>query len=135
MKMDIASLILRVGFGGFMLLGHGLPKVPRFFAEEIRFATVMGMPPVMSLMLAVFAEVICAIAVIIGFKTKWASVPLVITMLVAALYIHANDPWLAIHATNGNKEFAMLFALGFAALFFLDSGRYSVDRLMHRSRL
>lgn len=130
MNKDIAALILRLGFGFYMLLGHGIPKIPRLFEDEIRFASVFGMPPAMSLALVVFAEVICAIAIIIGFKTKWAVIPLIFTMLVAAFYIHLNDPWFAVNAAGGsNKEMAMLFLFGYLGVYFLGSGKYAVDRV------
>jgi len=131
MNKDIAALLLRLGFGFYMLLGHGIPKIPRLFADEVRFASVFGMPPFMSLLLAVFAEVVCAVAIIVGFKTKWAVIPLIFTMLVAGLYIHWNDPWFAVNAAGGSsKEMAMLFLFGYLGVYFLGSGKYSVDGLI-----
>ena len=43
-----------------------------------------------------------------------------ITMLVAAFYAHANDPF-------GTKEKPLLFALVYFGLFVFGSGKYSVD--------
>lgn len=131
MNKDIAALVLRLGFGFYMLLGHGIPKIPRLFADEVKFASVFGMPPFVSLLMAVFAEVICAVAIIVGFKTKWAVLPLIFTMLIAGLYIHWNDAWFAANAIGGrSKEMAMLFLFGYMGVFFLGSGKYSVDGLI-----
>jgi putative oxidoreductase len=117
---DIGKLILRLGFGGFMLT-HGWPKMMKLFAGgEIQWADPIGLGPTISLILAVFAEVICAILLIVGYKSKWATIPLIITMLVAAFIVHADDPW-------GKKEFALLYALGYLAIAFLGSGKYSLD--------
>jgi len=120
-KSDLAKLILRLGFGGFMLR-HGYPKLMKFFGDgPIQFADPLHVGVIPSLSLTVFAEVICAVLIIIGFKTKWASIPLIITMLVAAFVVHAADP-------IGKKEFALLYAFGYTAIALLGAGKYSVDR-------
>ena len=118
---DLAKLLLRIGFGGFMLT-HGLPKLMKLFeGGPIQFADPIGVGPTFSLILTVFAEFVCAILIIVGYKTKWAAIPLVITMLVAAFVIHGGDPW-------GKKEFALLYAIGFIGIGLLGSGKYSIDR-------
>lgn len=118
---DLAKLILRLGFGGLMLV-HGIPKLMKLFAGgEIKFYDFLGMGATTSLILAVFAEVLCAAMVVIGFKTKWAVIPLIITMLVAAYMVHWTDPW-------GKKEFALLYAIGYLAIGMLGAGKYSLDR-------
>ncbi|MCB0581200.1 MAG: DoxX family membrane protein, partial [Phaeodactylibacter sp.] len=43
----------------------------------------MGLGPEISLALATFAEVGCALLVILGLFTRWATAPLAITMMVA----------------------------------------------------
>ncbi|MFT4536355.1 MAG: putative oxidoreductase [Saprospiraceae bacterium] len=117
----LAKLILRIGFGGFMLT-HGIPKLMKLVeGGEIQFADPIGLGVTFSLILTVFAEVICAGLILIGFKTKWATFPLIITMLVAAFVVHADDPF-------GKKEFALLYAVGFVAISLLGAGKYSIDR-------
>ena len=117
----LAKLILRIGFGGFMLT-HGIPKMMTLFAGgEIQFADPIGLGATASLVLTVFAEFVCAALIVIGFKTKWATYPLIITMLVAAFVVHADDP-------IGKKEFALLYAVGFIAISLLGAGKYSIDR-------
>jgi putative oxidoreductase len=56
----------------------------------------------------------------IGFKTRWATIPLMITMLVAAFYAHAADPF-------GEKELPLLFFTLFLSILISGGGRYSVD--------
>lgn len=120
-QSNIAKLILRIGFGGFMLT-HGIPKLMKLFADgPIEFADPLHVGATTSLILAVFAEVVCAALVLVGYKTKWAALPLVITMLVAAFVIHGADPL-------SKKEFALLYAVGFIAIGMLGAGKYSLDR-------
>jgi uncharacterized membrane protein YphA (DoxX/SURF4 family) len=57
----------------------------------------LGLPfPVVLAWLAVSAEVVGAVALLIGFATRWFSIPLMITMLVAAFSVHAKNGWQAV---------------------------------------
>jgi len=119
-RQNLGLLLVRLLAGG-MMLTHGIPKISRFFGEgPVKFADPFGLGPEVSLGLAIFAEVGCSILVMIGFKTRWATVPLMITMLVAVFYAHANDPF-------GRKEPALLFFTLFLSLLISGGGRYSVD--------
>ncbi len=88
---DIALLIARVAIAGFMLV-HGIPKMENLFSgEPVAFANVFGMGQELSLGLAVFAEVICSLFILLGLGTRLAAVPLIITMLIAVFSIHGAD--------------------------------------------
>ncbi len=83
---DIGILVLRVVAGSFMAFGHGLGKFQKFFSgEEIKFLDFMGIGMSASLFLAMSAEFFMAIFIIFGLSTKLSSIPLIITMAVAAL--------------------------------------------------
>jgi putative oxidoreductase len=115
--------MVRITIGAIMMI-HGLPKLNRLTSgEEIKFADPFGLGPQISLGLAVFAEVVCTIFIILGLGTRLASIPLIITMAVAAFYAHASDPF-------ATKEKPILFLLIFIILAVFGSGRYSIDRLM-----
>ncbi len=124
-QSSLALLLLRAGSGGLMLT-HGIPKLMRLFSgNEIKFADPFGLGPAISLGLATFAEVVCAILVIIGFKTRLAVIPLIVTMLTAAFYAHLNDPF-------GKKELPLLFCTVFVSLLLTGGGAYSLDKLKKR---
>jgi putative oxidoreductase len=133
---DIASLVLRLGFGFMMVFGHGLGKLQSLIdGGEIMFPTLLGLPPIVGLSLAVFGEFLAALAVMVGFKTRLASIPVIITMTVAAFYVHLSDPLFASVAQGGaSKEFALLFLLGFMGTLLLGSGKYSVDSLIGKGK-
>jgi putative oxidoreductase len=106
------------------ILTHGFPKLLRLSSgQEIKFADPFGLGPVVSLGLVVFAEVGCAIFIILGLGTRLAAIPLIITMSMATFYAHASDPF-------GTKEKPLLFLLIFIMLFVFGSGKYSIDRLI-----
>lgn len=115
---DLALLFLRVGFGGFMLT-HGVPKMS-MLADPSTFGDPIGLGPTVSLVLALIGEVIAPILIIIGFKTKWAAIPAMITMVVAAFIVLAKDDL-------ATKELALLFFIAFLAIFLAGAGKYSVD--------
>lgn len=57
----------------------------------------LGMPfPTLMAWLATLSEVGGAVLLLIGLGVRWISVPLMITMLVAALTVHWQNGWLAI---------------------------------------
>lgn len=120
---DSALLLIRVGVA-LMMLTHGLPKLAQFFSDEpIAFANVLGMGETLSLLLAVFSEVICSVFILFGFGTRLATIPLIITMLVAVFYIHSADPF-------ANKEMGLHYLLAYIFLFLTGSGKYSIDGVL-----
>jgi putative oxidoreductase len=122
---NVCLLLVRISVSSFMLT-HGLPKLSRLTSEEeIKFADPFGFGPLISLVLVVFAEVVCSILIILGLGTRLASIPPIITMLVAAFHAHINDPF-------GTKEKPLLFLLIFIVLFVFGSGKYSIDQKLSR---
>lgn len=125
---DLAALILRVGFGLYMLLGHGLSKFMNLIeGGTIKFPSILGLPPSVCLALAVFAEFVACILIIVGYKTRLAALPVIITMAIAAFMIHGGDPFFMQKAEGGSKEPAMIYLIGFLAIYLLGSGKYSLD--------
>lgn len=123
-QVDVALLVIRFGVAALMLT-HGIPKLQMLFAGgEIQFPGIMGLSPVISLSLAVFAEVLCSILILIGLGTRWATIPLIITMLVAVFVFHLNDPF-------SNQELGLLYLFLYLPLLLLGSGKYSVDQLLN----
>lgn len=104
-----------------MMLTHGLPKFQKLISGDFEFADPIGMGTAPSLFLTVIGEFICPILIIIGYKTRLASIPTVITMLVAAFIVHAADAF-------ESKEKALLYLVGFATIVLLGPGKYSIDR-------
>ena len=120
---SIGLLILRLGVGLMMALGHGWGKLSNFGDMSSKFADPIGVGSEFSLGLTVFAEFFCSLAIVLGFITRGAVIPLIITMLVAVFIIHSDDPW-------GKKEFGLLYLVPYLTLLFTGPGRYSLDRLL-----
>jgi len=122
---SLGLLILRLALGGMMLAAHGWPKLKGFSGLVGSFPNPIGIGSTPSLVLAVFAEFFCAIAVMLGLFTRAAAIPLMITMLVAAFIVHASDPF-------QRQEFALLYAVPFLMLVLTGAGSYSLDAKIGR---
>lgn len=125
---DIGLLVLRLGSGA-MMLTHGFPKLLRLFGDEpIKFMDFLGIGSVASLSLAVFAEFLCSILLIIGFKTRFVVIPLIITMCTAAFIAHASDPF-------GKKELPLLYLIVFLGILIFGGGKFSIDGFTNRKSI
>ena len=119
-SFDVALLVARIGVAGFMLT-HGLPKLMMLFGDApVQFPGIMGMSPEFALVLTVLAEVVCSILILVGLGTRLATIPLIFTMAVAVFYVHAADPF-------ATQEMGLLYLLMYTTLFFLGSGKFSLD--------
>mgnify|MGYP001061153449 FL=1 len=62
----------------------------------------LGLPlPFLMARAATLTEVVGAIFLFFGFATRWISIPLIITMIVAAVTVHLPNGWLAIAEGGG----------------------------------
>jgi putative oxidoreductase len=87
----------------------------------------MGMPmPLLMAYLAKGSEFFGGLLFALGLLTRFVSIPLVITMVVAVFGAHHGE-------ITGDAEHAFLFLLVFVAFFFIGSGKLSVDYLVRRS--
>lgn len=117
---SLALLIFRIGVG-LMMLTHGYPKFQRLVAGEFQFGDPLGMGVEASLVLAVLAEFIGTILIILGLITRFAAIPLIITMAVAWGIVHGDDPF-------GTQEKAALYLVCFLVIFITGPGKYSLDK-------
>lgn len=122
---DFGLLLLRVAFGVLMLL-HGWGKLQDLIGGGgAGFPDPLGVGPQLSLAMAVFAEFFCALALVLGFVTRLALVPLIATMAVAFFLVHGGDPF-------DQRELALIYLAAFVGLLFTGPGRYSLDATFGR---
>jgi putative oxidoreductase len=141
---SVGLLILRLGVGGYMF-SHGWGKLQMLFAGDFdKFADPIGLGKELSLVLVALAEGVCSLLVMVGLGTRFAAVPVVIAMGVAAFVAHGSDPWSMGEAARqflageskswASKEPALLFLIPFLALVFTGAGKFSIDGLIWRWR-
>ena len=117
---NLGLLIFRVLISGMMLF-HGIPKIEKLFTLPISFADPLGVGSTTSLILTLIGEVLAPIFIIIGFKTRWASIPAAITMAVAAFIVHTDDSFY-------KKEKAILYLICFVTIGLLGPGKYAINK-------
>ncbi len=96
----------------------------------------LGLPlPWLMAALATGTEILGAVLLVLGLGVRWVSIPLMVTMIVAALTVHWQNGWLAIaegsgslFATERTVGAAATYFVMLLALFFVGAGRFlSVD--------
>lgn len=124
---DFGLLVFRILIASLMLT-HGLPKLLTFFGpDEISFADPFGVGETITFSLAVFSEFFCAIFIIFGFLTRFAAIPIVITMATATFIVHATDGF-------GKQELPLLYMVSFLLLVFCGGGKFSLDYFIQNKK-
>lgn len=120
---DLALLLLRLWLGLSMLLLHGWAKLTGFSSLAGKFPDPIGLGSQFSLGLAVFAEVVCAALLIVGFLTRFAALMLAVTMGVAFFLQHK----MALSGP-GSGELAFIYLAGFLAILSAGGGKFAFER-------
>jgi len=90
LRLYLAPIFLQAGWNKF---AHFDSTVQWFGNSE--WGLGLPMPEVMAFM-AAGTEILGGVLLIVGFAVRWISVPLMVTMLVAAFAVHWENGWLAI---------------------------------------
>lgn len=122
LNTDLATLLLRLIFGG-MFVYYGYMKAARYDEIAPMFQDIIGIGAKLSFNLVIFAELVCGFLVLIGLLTRFAIIPVFITMIVAYFIAHANDSF-------DVKAIAFVYMLLCLVIFILGSGKYSADAVL-----
>jgi len=121
-RLAIGLLFLSTGWGKV----HSLDKVTAFFVQ-------LGIPaPGLNAVVVGYSELICGTLLVIGLCTRLATIPLLVSMVVAILTAKLKD----IHGLFdlvGTDEFTYLCVLVMLAI--IGPGALSLDQLLVRSVL
>lgn len=111
------------------MIPHGYKKLQHLLEHglDASFSNPLGLGAFPTLILAILAELVCPVLIILGWQVRWMSVLPLVTMLSAAFLVHLDDPW-------AKMELPLLFSTGFAAIILLGPGRYALGRKKSRSR-
>ncbi len=122
---NFSMLFLRVSFGLLIIVKHGYDKMIKFSTLQYQFYNFFGIGTRASLMLAIFAEVLCALFIVLGLFTRLAAIPLIITMLVAIFGFNAGKSLI-------ESEVAILYLGAFVTLLFCGPGKISIDGIINK---
>jgi putative oxidoreductase len=121
-NVDLGLLILRVWLGASMFWLHGMMKLQGFSQMSGQFINFFGIGQKASLCLAIFAEFLCSVLLVLGLFSRLAAFFLAFTMGTAFLLVHKM-------AFSGpmSGEIAFIYLAGFVTLLISGPGRYSLD--------
>ncbi|MEQ1553740.1 MAG: DoxX family protein [Ferruginibacter sp.] len=117
-----AMLLLRISAGVLMLL-IGYDKLVNFNEHLPKMINFMGIGQKVSLILVIFAEFFCSAILIIGLFTRFACIPLIVTMCVALFKVHNADFF-------GDGQTATLFLTAYIVLLLVGPGKISIDSMI-----
>ncbi|WP_295939483.1 DoxX family protein [uncultured Alistipes sp.] len=106
-----------------LLMSHGFAKLQNFEMLSTTFPDPLGVGSQTSLVLAIFGELVCPAAVIVGLLHRLALLPMIFTMCVAFFSVHKGDPFAV-------RELALVYLVVFVLLYIAGAGGYSIDTLI-----
>jgi putative oxidoreductase len=124
-QQNIGLLILRLTIGGLMLfhgydyLIHGIDSIISLFRE-------IGLPGFMAYTVYL-GELIAPLMLIIGYRTRLASLFIAATMVVAIILVHSNDIFKLGEYGNWALELNGLYLFGSLAILFLGGGKIGLS--------
>ena len=119
---NIAALSLRAGFGLLIFINHGISKLNKFSELQHTFFDPLNIGHRWSLLLVLFAEIICSLLLVLGLFSRLAAFVLVIDTAVAVFMFHKGQP-------VAQYELAIVFLVAFFASLLIGPGKYSVDAM------
>ena len=130
---NVSALILRLTLGAFML-PHGLQKTLGLFGGPGftgamgflggKFGTVIGF-------LVILGESLGAIAILLGFCTRFAAASIAVIMAGATFFVHAQNGFFA--ANNGFEMHLLAIGIGIA-LTVAGGGVWSIDGMIAKKK-
>ena len=117
---DFGLLFLRISGALFLLGVHGLPKLLNFSAELQRIEDPFHLGAHLTLILAIFAEVLCPLLIVVGVLVRLACLPILFVLLVALLVVHPQ--W-----SMAEGQFGWLLLILFTSIFIAGPGRLALN--------
>jgi putative oxidoreductase len=116
---------------GVVFLAHGLMKLTGFgVTGTAGFFAQQGIPlPLLSAVLAIGAETLGGIALILGLGTRLVAAPLAFTMLVAVVSVHLSGGFFS---PNG-FEYPLTLLVASAGLGLTGSGAFALESALFRA--
>ena len=119
---------------GFIFTYHGYLKLfaEGGFKQTVGFFTQIGIPlPLYSALIVALIEFAGGILLLIGLLTRWASLLLLVDMLVAFFKVHMNNGFLI---TSGGYEFVLILLAGLVLILSSGAGKLALGNKFFKGR-
>ena len=117
-------LILRLG-AGILMANHGYEKLIKYNEMSGKFVNFLGLGSDITLALVIFAELFCAILIVLGLFTRFACIPLIISCTYAVSQAHNWQVFV-----EGEK--ITLYLIAFLTILFTGPGKISADNMISK---
>ena len=124
MNTNFQLLIVRLLFSGLMIINHGFQYFMQlwpFNDISVGNKTIFGLSTLFTAILFFIGEFLAPLFVLLGYYTKLSSLVCMLTMIIAIILRHSNNPF-----TEG--EVAFLYFTGFLVIFLMGPGNYSISK-------
>jgi len=122
---NIGLLILRLSIGGLMLF-HGYHKLISGIDGIVNMISEIGLPGFLAYTVFL-GELIAPLFMIVGYRTKLASLFIAATMLIAIFLGHPNEFFQLGEHGNWALELNGLYLFGSISIFFLGGGKIALS--------
>ncbi|QHF44512.1 LysR family transcriptional regulator [Pseudomonas sp. S35] len=114
---DLGLLFLRASGALFLLWVHGLPKVLNYSEQLQMIEDPFHLGAHVTLLLAIFAEVLCPLLILAGVLVRLACLPILAVLLIAMVVVHPQ--W-----TVFEGQFGWLLLIIFTSVLIAGPGRF-----------
>jgi len=118
---DLGLLFLRASGGLFLLWVHGLPKLLDYGEQLKVIEDPFHLGANVTLLLAIFAEVLCPLLIIAGVLVRLACLPILSVLLIAMLVVHPE--WTLLEG-----QFGWLLLIIFTSILIAGPGRLALNQ-------
>ena len=118
---DLGLLFLRVSGALFLLWVHGLPKLLNYSEQLKLIEDPFHLGANITLLLAIFAEVLCPLLILAGVLVRLACLPILSVLLIALLVVHPE--WTLFEA-----QFGWLLLIIFTSVLIAGPGRIALNQ-------
>jgi putative oxidoreductase len=118
---DFGLLFLRVSGGLFLLWVHGLPKLLDYGEQLKVIEDPFHLSASVTLLLAIFAEVLCPLLIIAGVLVRLACLPILSVLLIAMLVVHPQ--WTLLEG-----QFGWLLLIIFTSILIAGPGKWALNQ-------
>lgn len=129
LNSDSGLLAFRVLVSLILYINHGHEKLFHFSEMLVKIADPFHIGKLPGLLFATFADVICAAFILIGFKTKTASMIVALNTFIAFTLVQHLD------VTTYRGEIALLFFSCTLLLCCTGPGLYSIDKFKEKTKV
>lgn len=100
---NMGRLFLRL-FVGVMFMQFGIRHLVNYNILRADFPSVLGLDPECCLVLMIITELVCSLLIMVGFLTRLATIPPIVSMIAAEYYIlHDMLPHISVYGIDSTQ--------------------------------